>query len=198
MARHTRSAVDAGARVRPGSDQRRIVDRARMSRRHVTALAENRRLRHQHPLVRRAVRIVACRTSVTAGRVLPQIWSALVGVTGRAQLGDRITLAQQLHVGRPVHVVTGRALHLAFAHGHVTGPIELGDLVPMTVHTELGLRRFFQLLELGSWRVNGVAARAAQAAAFMLAPVPQRMLAPVVAGRAGRVDLVRAAISKNA
>ena len=49
-------------------------------------LAEQRRLGHQHALVRRSVRVVAGHAAVTARRVLPEIRPAFLGMARRAQL----------------------------------------------------------------------------------------------------------------
>ena len=85
VARHARPRIDAHARGRRRSDQRPVVDGARVTRRDVTALAQDRRLRDEHALVRRAVRVVTRRAAVARRRVLPQERAALVGVAGGAQ-----------------------------------------------------------------------------------------------------------------
>jgi len=113
-----------------------------MTRADVASLAENRRFRHEHALVRRSVRIVTRHASIAARGVLPQERAALFRMARRAQLGNRIALPQQLHIGRTVGVVAGRALHLAFAHGHVSRAVELGYLVAVATRAHI-------LLELG-------------------------------------------------
>src|SRR5262245_64545994 len=81
MTRHTTSAEQPVARLGDVV----VVDRRRMLGVRVTALTEERQLGHEHPVVRRTVRIVAGRTAVAGdARVLEQIRAALFGVARRA------------------------------------------------------------------------------------------------------------------
>ena len=94
-----------------------FVDRRRMPRGHVAALAEERQLRDEHPVVVAAVRVVARHAGVRDRRVLPQIRSALLGVAAGAALVDRRADLQQPDVGRPMRVV---------ARGAVSSPSRTG------------------------------------------------------------------------
>ena len=61
-------------------------------------------------------------------------------------------------------------------------------------HTSL--RRFLQLVDSSSAEWTRVTRHAAQAAVFVLTAVPERVLPAVVAGRAGRVHLLRRELGK--
>ena len=97
---------------------------------------------------------------------------------------DRVARLQQPDVGRAVRVVARRAFHLALAHRHVAGAIQLGHLVAVAGHALLLLIDRLQL-RLGRLRlVDAVTADARDVARFVLAALPQRMRSPVVARRA--------------
>ena len=65
---------------------RLVVNDRRMAAADVAPLAEHRHLRDEHPVVVRAVRIVAARAVLASCRVLPEIRAALLGVAARARL----------------------------------------------------------------------------------------------------------------
>ena len=166
-----------------------VVNRGRVLGVVVAPLAEERQLRHQHAVVVRAMRIVAGRAAFTVDAgVLEQERSALLRVARRARFVDAVAGAQQLDVGRAMRVVAGRALHLAFAHGHVAGAIELGDLVAMAVHAQLLLVGRLQLRGRGQRVMDAVARGARHVARFVLAAFPQRVDALVVASGARLAD----------
>src|SRR5262249_6831414 len=82
-----RMAVHAGASnhaVAAAGHLRSVVDRRRMPAADVASLAEHRRLRDEHAVVVRTVRIVAAGAVLAAGRVLPEERAALLGVAARA------------------------------------------------------------------------------------------------------------------
>jgi hypothetical protein len=132
---------------------------------------------------------VAGGAAIPRRRMLPQEGSALVGVAGRALLGDRIPLPQQPDVRGSVRVVAGRAFHLAFADRHVPRAIQLGHLVAMACHTETHLRRCFELRLLGLEAVDAVARDAGEVPGIVDAPLPERVRLPVVARHADRARL---------
>jgi hypothetical protein len=191
VARHTRPGKHPHTRARAGSNQHGVVDRARMTRADVTSLAQDRRLRDEHALVRRAVRVVAGHASVAARRMLPQERAALFRMARSAQLGDRIAFPQQLHVRRAVCVMARRTLHLAFAHGHVSRAIELGDFVAVAARAHVLLQLGLQLSSRRFRGMDRVTCRAREVSRFVLAVVPERVFSAVVAGRAKRVDFLR-------
>src|SRR5436190_20341230 len=80
-------AVDAAAADQPvaaGLQRHTVVDRRRMPRSDMTALAQHRRPRHEHLLGRRAVRVVAGDAALATGGVLEQEGAALLGVARHA------------------------------------------------------------------------------------------------------------------
>ena len=94
-----------------------------------------------------------------------------------------VPVAEQLHVGRAVHVVARRAGHLAFAHRHVIEALLLvGDGLVAPRAGELLRLGAHQLRPFG--RVHAVAVDALDVAVLVLAAVPERVLAAVVAGLA--------------
>lgn len=190
VAGDARPGKDAHACARAGSNQYRVIDRARVTRADVASLTEDGRLRDEHALVGRSMRIVTRHASIATRRVLPQEGTSLLGMARGAQLGNRIALAQQLHVRRAVSVVAGRTLHLAFAHGHVSRAVELGHLVAVTTRTHILLELGFQLPGRRLGRVDRVTRSARQVSRFVLAVVPERVLAFVVAGGAERVHFL--------
>ena len=102
MARHAAATEQAVAALHDLV----VVDRRRMLRVVVAALTEERQLRDQHAVVAGSVRIVARRATlaVDAG-VFKQPRAALLGVTRRARLVDRVAGLQQLDVGGAVRVM---------------------------------------------------------------------------------------------
>ena len=133
-----------------------------------------RHARDEQPIVRRAVRIVAGRAVLAHRRVLEEHRSAHLGVTGRAELGDRTAGLQVLDVAdRPVRVVARRARHLAFAYGHVRhGPLGLGHLRAVARGTQLRLGRLHQLVFRRLGTVDAVAGRARDVPGRVLARLP--------------------------
>ena len=101
--------------VAAGHELAAIVDGRRMSGADMTPLAEHRQLRNEHPLLVRSMRIVARVAGLANRRVVPQIRAALLGVTADARFVHPIAHSQQAGVGRPVRVMTRRAIHLARA-----------------------------------------------------------------------------------
>src|SRR5262245_2611999 len=161
---HVRMTGRAGSREQPiaGRQETRVVDRARMTRADMASLAENGRLGDEHALVLRSVRVMTCDAPLTDRSVLPQERSALVGMTARAQPRNGIAGLQELHVGRTVRVVAARALHLAFANGHVAGSIELRNLVAVATRAGFHLGLALQHAGFGLVLVHAVAGRAGQ------------------------------------
>src|SRR5262245_46299696 len=76
LAVHAGASNDAVAAV---GDLRGVVDRRWMTAADVAALAQHRRLRHEHAVVVRPVRIVAAHTVLATCGVLPEERSALLG-----------------------------------------------------------------------------------------------------------------------
>src|SRR6476659_4829437 len=62
---------------------------------HMAPLTKNRRLGDQHAFVRGAVRIVTRHAPIPARRMLPKERAPLVGMAGRAQLGNRVPFSQE-------------------------------------------------------------------------------------------------------
>src|SRR5512145_2006444 len=83
-----------------------VVDGGRMPRRDVTALTQHRHPNHEHPVVRRAVRIVTSGAIFTNRGVLPQYRPSHFGVTAHAAFSDRAPDLERLYVAdRSVWVV---------------------------------------------------------------------------------------------
>ena len=148
-----------------------VVDRRRMPRRDVAALAEHRHADGQHAIVRRPVRVVTRRAVLADGRVLPEHRPAHLRVAAGAALADRAADLQRLDVAdRAVRVVARRAGHLAFAHGHVRdGALGLRHLQPMARGAQLRsrssstswrLERRRACARCGTWCTRGSAPRA--------------------------------------
>src|SRR5262245_23966512 len=167
------------------------VDRRRMSGANMTALAEHRRSRHEHAIVVRSMRIVACTAGFPAGGVLEEEGTALLGVTADAGLVHPHPHAQLLDVGRPVRVVARGAVHLALAHRHVCRALQLHRLRAMTRGTEIDHTRLLQLRMLALWRMDRMARDARHVARIVHTSLPPRVLTAVVTGDAGRADIAR-------
>src|SRR6266568_5348549 len=128
-------AVDSAATddtVAAVSDLRGVIHRRRMPRGDVAALTEHRQLGDKQAIVVRPVRVVAGRAVLAYRRVLPQERSAFLGMAARAGFVHARARPEQPDILRSVYVVARHADHLAFAHRHVTGAIQLLHLVPMT------------------------------------------------------------------
>src|SRR4051812_22224734 len=91
----------------------------------MTALAQERELADQHPLVVGTMRVMTRDAALRDRRVLPQVRSALVRMTRLAALIDRRSGLQQPDVAAAMRVVARRALHRAFAYRHVAEAIVL-------------------------------------------------------------------------
>jgi hypothetical protein len=163
---------------------RGVVDGRRMSSADVAPLTKHRHLRHQHPVVDRAVRVVTRAAGFPAGGVIPQERTALLGMAREAGFVDVVAHLQQLHVRGAVRVVAARAGHLSFANRHVHGALRLLHLHLVAGAAEGELVHRFQLRLLGDRRVHGVARDAADVARVVRAARPQRVIALVVAGHA--------------
>jgi hypothetical protein len=135
----------------------------------VASLAEERELGNQRPFVGRAVRVMTRGAVLAHRRVLPQEWPPLLSVAIRARLVDRVAHPQQPDILRPVRVVAGRTLKLAFPHRHVARSIELGNLVAMTRAARLEDRTRLELFLERVPAVRAVARCASQTAAVVLA-----------------------------
>ena len=166
-----------------------LVDGGRMPRRHVTALAEERQLRltsmRSLLLPCESWHVVQLSTTGACSQrkgprfsvwQLVQLWSTVVAVRSSLTFTEPCTLWHDAHV------------HLAFANRHVVEALLLvGDgLVAARAGELLGLRAH-QRRPLA--RVHAVAVDALDVAVLVLAAVPQRVLASVVAGLALRVGL---------
>ena len=77
------------------------------------------------------VRVVAADAAFAAGRVLEEERTALLGMAGM-QLSLIQLPSEAAHVGRPVRVMAGAALHLAFRERHVRHTLDLGRLRSVT------------------------------------------------------------------
>ena len=168
-----------------------VVDGRWVPRRHVTPLAEERHLGHEHPFVVRAVRIVAGDTRVRDGRVFPEVGATLFGMTARARFVDGGARLQQLRIGRAMRIVAGRTLHLVLADGHMAEAMLL--LVDDILVARCAEQRLVHRLQLRRTlrRMNTVAGETAQVALIVLAARPERVGASVVARRAIGTRLLR-------
>ena len=186
MAVHAASVVEPGVVQLPA-----VVNRAWVPRVAVTPLAEERQLRHQRPVVRRSVRVVARGATLAHRRVLPQKGTALLRVAARAGFVQRVPCPQHASVLRPVRVVTGSAVELALADRHVTRAIELCDLVPVAALAGSDHGISHELMRERRRRVHAMAVGAGEIAAVVLAPLPVLLFVSVVARRTRGSDLER-------
>jgi len=104
--------VDRPARLRVRCAQR--VQRARVARVGVAALAEERRFHGQHRPMGRTVGVVTGQAALTHGSVLEENRSALVGVALIAAVIDAVCRDQFRRLSA-VRIVTACARHLLFA-----------------------------------------------------------------------------------
>src|SRR5437588_11954457 len=119
-----------------------------MSRAYMAALAEHRKLRDEHSIVVRTVRVVARITGLSYRGVVPQERTALFRMAADAHLVDPVADLQHSNVRRSVRVVARRAIHLRLAQRHVTRPLKLRDLGLVTRHTCVNHRLRLQLSPL--------------------------------------------------
>ena len=84
----------------------------------VAILAETRLGKHQHVFVVAAVGLMAIRTTLHHGGMLPEEGAPLVRVTLEANIVERVGL-EKLLGHRPVGVVATRAVHFALADRHM-------------------------------------------------------------------------------
>src|SRR5205814_846122 len=138
----------------------------------------------------RAVRIVTRDAGVRDRGVLPQEWTALLGVAARAALIHRGPDLEQLLVRRPVRVVARGTLNLALADWHVIEAVQPVDHGLVAGAAQLRLSGRLDLL-LAFRRMYAVAGEAPDVALIVLTSGPKGMRRPVVTGRAALTCLLR-------
>src|SRR6266540_5100113 len=177
------AVVDAGA----GERVAEVVERARVPRVQVAALAQIWEFGLQHLVVVGAVRVMAIQAVLAHRGVLPEEGAALLGVAGQAEL---IGVLRLDHLGaRPVvRVVAVRAVHPALAHRMVRSPHGLGPHLGVAGEAGVARARRLQLRHGGPRLVDAVTIGAGETAAVVHAPQEVRLAGLVVTPEAGLVD----------
>lgn len=126
----------------------RIVWIGRVSGLDVTLLTEARNPDLQEPCIGGAVRLMAVRTALNDGRMLPQKRSPFLGMTRVAVLIDGVFAKHSL-CRSPVRVVAVAATDLSLAQRHVGAALELGSSGLVALRADLDRGRLRQIVSVG-------------------------------------------------
>ena len=156
----------------------------------VAPLAEERKLRHEHLVVVRAVGVVAVQAVLANRRVLPEKRPALLRVAGQALLVDPLG-RDHLRFRRVVRVMAIRARHLSFAHRMVRRPQAFRAHCGVAGKARLAVPGGLQLCLDGFEVVDAVAGDASEVLAIVNAPHPVRLPSLLVTRQTLLVDVGR-------
>lgn len=167
-----------------------VIERSRVPRIQVAALAKEGTLRHQELVVVRTVGVVAVRAVLSNRSVLPKVGASLLGVAGEAGVVHGCGL-QQLGLGSVMRIVATRAIELAFANRVMRGAVHLGPDLRVAAVAVLRVTDRLQLSDGGLEVVDAVARDATHVLAVVNAAREVHLVAFLVAAGAGRGYLPR-------
>lgn len=167
---------------------RQIIRGRGMARRDMTALAKERKPRHEHMLIVRAMWIMAIQTIFAHRRMLIKERSTLIRVTGVASLIGGISI-EHLRRRGPVWIVTGGAVHLSFFDGHMRIAVDLCHDVLMALSADLLHSGLHQKEFVVFGVMNAMASQARDIAALMHAAHPVHAVFVLMALEAGFFEI---------